>query len=103
MGTVSKGSGTCSQLLVWLSKHQSGDSHCMMLVDICQWRAAIGCFRASTQRSVRFHCARTLASMFLQVFFRLYKFACSFIFISAIILLLAYNCDSIFPRPLVLP
>ena len=57
----------------------------MMLVDICQWRAAIGCFRASTQRSVRFHCALTLASMFLQVF-RLYKFACSFIFISAIIL-----------------
>ena len=57
----------------------------MMLVDICQWRAAIGCFRASTQRSVRFHRALTPASMFLQVF-RLYKFACSFIFISAIIL-----------------
>ena len=57
----------------------------MMLVDICQWRAAIGCFRASTQRSVRFHCALTLVSMLLQVF-RLCKFACSFIFICAIIL-----------------
>ena len=57
----------------------------MMLVDICQWRAAIGCFRASTQRSVRFHCALTLVSMVLRVF-RLYKFACSFIFISTIIL-----------------
>ena len=57
----------------------------MMLVDICQWRAAIGCFRAFTQKPVRFHFGLTLVSMLLQVF-RLYKFACSFIFISTIIL-----------------
>ena len=55
----------------------------MMLVDISQWRAAIGCFRVLTCRSERFSCALSIFSVLLQIL-KLYQFAVCFILIAIV-------------------
>ena len=78
----------------------------MMLVDINQWRAAIGCFRAFTCRSARFRYVRRFFSVLLQII-RLYQFAVWFIFISLLILPLSVAAHlfvhKIYPESCFLP
>ena len=57
----------------------------MMLVDISQWRAAIGCFRVFTCKSERFSYALSFFSVLLQIL-KLYQFFVGFIFIAIVIL-----------------
>ena len=57
----------------------------MMLVDISQWRAAIGCFRVFTCTSERFSCALSFFSVLLQIL-KLYQFGVGFILIAIDIL-----------------
>ena len=62
-----------------------GGSFLVMLVDISQWRAAIGCFRVLTCRSEKFSCALSIFSVLLQIL-KLYQFAVCFILIAIVIL-----------------
>ena len=71
--------------LVLSSRHQRGDSFLVMLVDISQWRAAIGCFGVFTCRPERFSCALGFFSVLLPIL-RLYQFAVCFILIAIILL-----------------
>ena len=81
-----EGNGIVAHLfLVLSSRHQWGDSFLVMLVDISQWRAAIGCFRVFTCRSERFSYALSFFSVLLQIL-KLYQFAVGFILIAIVIL-----------------
>ena len=64
--------------------HRGGDSLCLMLVDINQWRAAIGNFRALTSKSERF-CVHKPFELLLHIF-KLYLSASCFTLTSATIL-----------------
>ena len=81
-----KGKGIVAHLFLVLVSGQQrvgGGSFLVMLVDISQWRVAIGCFRVLTCRSERFSCALSIFSVLLQIL-KLYQFAVCFILIAIV-------------------